>query len=137
MDDNAKAEIDFHARISEKMQKQNKLIQDKDAQLDDLREMNASLIKENQKLKLGKTTKLPTQDTNKPKEPSWWKEKERMDNRNKPKKPPGSKGYHNGAFYKPLAAVLTYHPRRIGHFTLVAVIFPLTFLRGIKVLLGY
>ena len=101
MDDNAKAEIDFNARISEKMQKQNKLIQDKDAQLDDLREMNASLIKENQKLKLGKTTKLPTQDTNKPKEPSWWKEKERMDNRNKPKKPPGSKGYHNGAVYKP------------------------------------
>ena len=27
--------------------------------------------------------------------------RERMDNRNKPKKPPGSKGYHNGAVYKP------------------------------------
>jgi hypothetical protein len=61
--------------------------------------------------KLGQTTKLPTQDTHKPKEPSWWKDKERMDNRNKPKKPPGSKGrshslsygegYHNWAVYKP------------------------------------
>jgi len=114
----------------------NKLIQDKDAKLDDMREINASLIKENNRLnnipdlsfeetnykehneqlikvlkqkneeivrleaKLGKT-RIPAPSTNKPKEPSWWKEKERMDNRNKPKKPPGSKGYHNGAFYKP------------------------------------
>nr|QHR86556.1 putative DNA polymerase [Picea sitchensis] len=139
MDNQAKTTIAFNARIYEEIQKLNKLLQDKDAKLDDLREMNASLIKENNRLKekpylsleetksfhkehnkqllqiikrkneeiarleakLGQTTKLPTQDTNKPKEPSWWKEKERMDNRNKPKKPPGSKGYHNGAFYKP------------------------------------
>ena len=48
--------------------------------------------------KLGQTTKLPTQDTHKPKEPSWWKDKERMDNRNKPKKPPGSKGRSHSLF---------------------------------------
>ena len=68
--------------------------------------MNASIMKQkNEEIarleaKLGQTTKLPTQDTHKPKEPSWWKDKERMDNRNKPKKPPGSKGYHNWAVYK-------------------------------------
>ena len=102
-----KTAIAFNARISERM---NKLIQDKDAKFDDLREMNQKLIniikQQNEDLarleaKLSKTTKLPAPSTNKPKEPSWWKEKERMDNRNKPKKPPGSKGYHNGAFYKP------------------------------------
>jgi hypothetical protein len=78
IDDQAKITVDFNARIIEEIQRQNKLIQNKDAQLDDLREMNASLIKNNEEIdrleaKLGKTTKLPT---HKPKEPSWWKEKE-------------------------------------------------------------
>ena len=84
IDDQAKATLDFHARIFEEIQKLKKLIQNKDAQLDDLREMNASLIKrKNEEIdrleaKLGQTTKLPTQDTHKPKEPSWWKDKERV-----------------------------------------------------------
>ena len=84
LDDQAKATLNYHARLFEDIQELKKLIQDKDAQLDDLREMNASLIKrKNEEIdrleaKPGQTTKLPTQDTHKPKEPSWWKDKERM-----------------------------------------------------------
>jgi len=105
MDDQAKATLDFHARTFEEIQDMKKEIREKDAQLNDLR--NASIMKQkNEEIarleaKLGQTTERPTQDTHKPKEPSWWKDKERMDNRNKPKKPPGSKGYHNWAVYQP------------------------------------
>jgi predicted RNase H-like nuclease (RuvC/YqgF family) len=106
IDEQAKITLDYNARnnarIFEEFQKLKKIIQDKDAQLEDLREQLIQIRKNEEmdrlEAKLGKTTKLPT---HKPKEPSWWKEKERMDNRNKPKKPPGSKGYHNWAGYKP------------------------------------